>query len=102
MLRADALSAFMVIVIGVIALLATLQGVRYLEAEIAAERCTPRHASLYAVLIQGFLATMLLAVLAANLGVHVGRRRGDDDRDRRSSSGIATRAGRWRPRGSTS
>ena len=68
-LRADALSAFMVIVIGAIALLATLQGVRYLEAEIAAQRCTPRHASLYAVLIQGFLATMLLAVLAANLGV---------------------------------
>ncbi|HVB70258.1 MAG TPA: proton-conducting transporter membrane subunit [Acidimicrobiales bacterium] len=68
-LRADALSSFMVIVIGVIALLATLQGVRYLEAEIAAGRCTPRHASLYAVLIQGFLASMLLAVLAANLGV---------------------------------
>ncbi len=68
-LRADALSAFMVIVIGVIALLATLQGVRYLEAEIAAGRCTPRHAALYSVLIQGFLATMLLAVLAANLGV---------------------------------
>jgi hydrogenase-4 component F len=68
-LRADALSAFMVLVIGVIALLATLQGVRYLEAEIAAQRCTRRHASLYAVLIQGFLATMLLAVLAANLGV---------------------------------
>ena len=68
-LRADALSAFMVIVIGVIALLATLQGVRYLEAEIAAGRCSARHASLYAVLIQGFLATMLLAVLAANLGV---------------------------------
>jgi hydrogenase-4 component F len=69
LLRADALSAFMVIVIGAIALLATLQGVRYLDAEIAAQRCTPRHASLYAVLIQGFLATMLLAVLAANLGV---------------------------------
>jgi hydrogenase-4 component F len=68
-LRADALSAFMVIVIGVIALLATLQGIRYLEAEIAAQRCSARHAALYAVLIQGFLATMLLAVLAANLGV---------------------------------
>ena len=68
-LRADALSAFMVVVIGVIAVLATGQGVRYLEAEIAAGRCTRRHASLYSVLVQGFLATMLLAVLAANLGV---------------------------------
>jgi hydrogenase-4 component F len=68
-LRADALSAFMVVVIGVIALLATLQGVRYLDGEIAEGRCTPRHASLYAVLVQAFLATMLMAVLAANLGV---------------------------------
>jgi hydrogenase-4 component F len=68
-LRADALSAFMVVVIGVIAVLATWQGVRYLEAEMAAGRCTRRHASLYGVLVQGFLATMLLAVLAANLGV---------------------------------
>jgi len=68
-LRADALSAFMVVVIGVIAVLATWQGVRYLEAEIAAGRCTRHHASLYSVLVQGFLATMLLAVLAANLGV---------------------------------
>jgi len=68
-LRVDALSAFMVIVIGVIAVLATWQGVRYLDAEIAAGRCTRRHASLYSVLVQAFLATMLLAVLAANLGV---------------------------------
>ncbi len=68
-LRADALSAFMVIVIGVIATLATWQGVRYLDAEVAAGRCTPRHAALYSVLVQAFLATMLLAVLAANLGV---------------------------------
>ena len=52
-----------------IAVLATWQGVRYLEAEIAAGRCTRRHASLYSVLVQAFVATMLLAVLAANLGV---------------------------------
>ncbi|HUY22330.1 MAG TPA: proton-conducting transporter membrane subunit [Acidimicrobiales bacterium] len=68
-LRADALSAFMVVVIGVIAVLATWQGVRYLDAEVAAGRSSRRHASLYLVLVQAFLATMLLAVLAANLGV---------------------------------
>ncbi|HVA07137.1 MAG TPA: proton-conducting transporter membrane subunit [Acidimicrobiales bacterium] len=68
-LRADALSAFMVVVIGVIAVLATWQGVRYLDGEIAAGRCTRRHAALYGILVQGFLASMLLAVLAANLGV---------------------------------
>ena len=68
-LRADALSSFMVVVIGVIALLATWQSVRYLEHEIAEGRSTKRHASAFALLVQGFLATMLLAVLAANLGV---------------------------------
>ena len=68
-LRADALSAFMVLVIGVIAVLATCQSVRYLGAELDAGRCTERHAALYGALVQGFLATMLLAVLAANLGV---------------------------------
>src|SRR5664280_1652405 len=46
-LRVDALSAFMVIVIGVIGFLASWQSVRYLDAEIAAGRCSPRHASLY-------------------------------------------------------
>ena len=55
-LRADALSSFMVVVIGVIALLATWQSVRYLEHEIAEGRSTKRHASAYALLVQGFLA----------------------------------------------
>ncbi|MDA8261913.1 MAG: proton-conducting transporter membrane subunit [Actinomycetota bacterium] len=68
-LRADALSAFMVVVIGVIAVLATWQSVRYLDHEIARGASTRRHASVYGLLVQGFLATMLLAVLAANLGV---------------------------------
>jgi len=30
---------------------------------------TPTRAAAYAILVQGFIATMLLAVLAANLGV---------------------------------
>src|ERR1019366_7356433 len=68
-LRVDALSAFMGIVIGVIGVLACCQSVRYLGAEITAGRCSRRHASLYAVLIQLFLAAMLLAVLANNLGI---------------------------------
>jgi hydrogenase-4 component F len=68
-LRADALSAFMVIVIGAIGLLATTQSVRYLDAEIVSGRGTARHATLYAVLVQGFITSMLLAVLAGNVGV---------------------------------
>ncbi|MHB8246730.1 MAG: proton-conducting transporter transmembrane domain-containing protein [Acidimicrobiales bacterium] len=67
-LRADALSAFMVIVIGTIALLAAVQAIRYLEAEIASGRSSARHASLYCVLVQVFVTCMLAAVLSANLG----------------------------------
>jgi hydrogenase-4 component F len=68
-LRVDALSAFMVIVIGAIGLLATAQSVRYLDAEITSGRGSERHATLYAVLVQGFITAMLLAVLAGNVGV---------------------------------
>jgi len=69
MLRADALSAFMVIVIGVIAVLASSQSVRYLAAETERGACTARHAALYTALVQAFVTCMLVAVLAANLGV---------------------------------
>src|ERR1035441_638339 len=68
-LRVDALSAFMVIVIGAIGVLATWQSVRYLSLEIAAGRSSRRHASLYSALVQGFVTAMLLAVLAGNVGV---------------------------------
>jgi len=68
-LRADALSAFMVVVIGTIAVLASCQSVRYLSAETARGACTARHASLYTMLVQAFVSCMLVAVLAASLGV---------------------------------
>ena len=68
-LRVDALSAFMVIVIGAIGLLAVCQSVRYLEHEISSSRSSARHATLYAVLVQGFISAMLLAVVAGNVGV---------------------------------
>ena len=68
-LRVDALSAFMVIVIGAIGVLATWQSVRYLDAELATGHCSQRHATLYSVLVQGFVTAMLLAVVAGNVGV---------------------------------
>ena len=68
-LRADALSAFMVVVIGAIAVLASWLGVRTIASELATGRCTERRATLYAVLVQVFVTMMVLAVLAANLGV---------------------------------
>ncbi|TCO61942.1 proton-conducting membrane transporter [Actinocrispum wychmicini] len=69
LLRADALSAFMLVVIGAVALLATVASPAYLQAEIAASRATTRTAARHSVLVQLFLAAMALAVLAANLGV---------------------------------
>jgi hydrogenase-4 component F len=68
-LRVDALSAFMVIVIGAIGLLAVGQSVRYLDHEVSSGRSSARHATLYSVLVQGFITAMLLAVVAGNVGV---------------------------------
>jgi hydrogenase-4 component F len=68
-LRVDALSAFMVIVIGAIGLLAVCQSVRYLDHEISSGHSSPRRATLYSVLVQGFITAMLLAVIAGNVGV---------------------------------
>ncbi|MHB1087375.1 MAG: proton-conducting transporter transmembrane domain-containing protein [Acidimicrobiales bacterium] len=67
-LRADALSAFMVVVIGVVSLLAALQTTRSMSHEIEAG-VTTQHARYYTVLFQIFVTCMLAAVLAANLGV---------------------------------
>jgi hydrogenase-4 component F len=77
-LRADALTAFMVVVIGVIAVLASSQSVRYLNAEIERGACTARHAALYTALVQTFVTCMLVAVLAASLGVMWGGGSHDD------------------------
>ncbi len=68
-LRVDALSAFMVIVIGTISTLASTVGVRYVTLELQHGRTTYRQATTYCVLVQAFVASMLAAVLSANLGV---------------------------------
>ncbi|WP_086669183.1 proton-conducting transporter membrane subunit [Lentzea kentuckyensis] len=69
LLRVDALSAFMVLVIGAVALVATVATPAYLREEIAAGRATARTAARHSLLVQLFQAAMALAVLAANLGV---------------------------------
>ena len=68
-LGADPLSALMLLVIGAVGLLAALGGVRYLDSQLARGACTPRQASLYAALVQGFIAAMILTVLARNIAV---------------------------------
>ena len=69
LLRADALSAVMLLVIGGVAVIATWAGVTYIEDELIAGHTDARGARLYGVLVPLFLAAMVLAVLAGNLGV---------------------------------
>ncbi|SDP33086.1 hydrogenase-4 component F [Nakamurella panacisegetis] len=69
LLRLDALSAYMLVVIGVIASITTLATPGYLRVEVAAERATGHTCARHNMLVQLFLAVMALAVLAANLGV---------------------------------
>ena len=68
-LRVDALTAFMLIVIGGVAVIATWAGVGYIEGELVDGHTTPAVARQYAVLVPLFLAAMVLAVLANNVGV---------------------------------
>jgi len=69
LLRADALTAFMLIVIGAVALAAMLASPAHLAAEREAGRAAPADMRRYGVLTQGFIASMALAVLASSLGV---------------------------------
>ncbi|MFR0357582.1 proton-conducting transporter transmembrane domain-containing protein [Streptomyces sediminimaris] len=69
LLRADALTAWMLLVVGAVALIACAGAPAYLRAERAAGRATERTVWRYHVLVQAFLAAMCLAVVTANLGV---------------------------------
>jgi hydrogenase-4 component F len=68
-LRADALTAVMLIVIGAVGTLATWASIGYLDTELTEATTTPGAARQYSVLVPVFLAAMALAVLADNLGV---------------------------------
>ncbi len=69
LLRVDAVSAFMLVVIGAIALLTAVATPAHLAAERAAGRASARTAARMSALVQLFLAAMAMAVLAADLGV---------------------------------
>ncbi|OIK03649.1 proton-conducting transporter membrane subunit [Streptomyces monashensis] len=69
LLRADALTAWMLLVVGSVALIACGAAPGYLAGERAAGRASARTGWHYQVLVQSFLAAMCLAVLTANLGV---------------------------------
>ncbi|MEU8972104.1 proton-conducting transporter membrane subunit [Streptomyces monashensis] len=69
LLRADALTAWMLLVVGAVALIACGASPAYLAGERAAGRASERTVWRYHVLVQSFLAAMCLAVVTANLGV---------------------------------
>jgi hydrogenase-4 component F len=69
LLRVDALTVTMLIVIGVVGTLATWASVGYIDTEIAHGHTDLRGAGLYGVLTPLFLAAMVLAVCANNIGV---------------------------------
>jgi len=69
LLRADALTAVMLLVIGSVSVIATWASVGYIEGELRTHATTARGARRYAILVPLFIATMSGTVLAANLGV---------------------------------
>ncbi|MFF4548481.1 proton-conducting transporter membrane subunit [Streptomyces sp. NPDC001406] len=69
LLRADALTAWMLLVVGAVALIACGSAPAYLRGERAAGRTSDEAAWRYHVLVQAFLAAMCLALVTANLGV---------------------------------
>lgn len=68
-LRADALSAVMLLVIGLVGTLATWSGVRHVTEELRSGQASPAAARRYAALVPAFLATMAFTVLTDNLGL---------------------------------
>lgn len=68
-LRIDALSALMLIVIGAVGLIATFSSLTHLDRDLESGRADDRGARVYGVLVPLFLAAMVLAVLANNLGL---------------------------------
>jgi hydrogenase-4 component F len=69
LLRADALSVTMLTVIGVVGTLATVAGIGYIATELAHGHTDNRGARSYAALVPTFLAAMVVAVCANNIGV---------------------------------
>jgi hydrogenase-4 component F len=69
LLRADALSVTMLIVIGVVATLATWASIGYIDTELEHGHTDSNGARLYGVLTPAFVSAMVLAVCANNIGV---------------------------------
>jgi hydrogenase-4 component F len=67
--RVDALSGFMLLVIAIVALIATAATPAHLQEELRTRRMSVQTCTQHSILVQLFLAVMAAAVLAANLGI---------------------------------
>jgi hydrogenase-4 component F len=65
----DALSAFMVVMISFVGLLASLYSVSYMRHEVEAGEVAPERLRLYYMFLQVFMLTMLLVCVVDNLGI---------------------------------
>jgi len=68
-LRVDALSALMLVLIGVVGTISSAYSVAYLRTELTTGATSPQRARLFASLMQLTIAAMCLVVIADNLGV---------------------------------
>ncbi|WP_396912244.1 proton-conducting transporter membrane subunit [Mycolicibacterium sp.] len=69
LLRADALSVTLLIVIGIVGTLAAVASIGYLDTELADGHTDTHGARLYATLTPAFIAAMVFAVCANNIGL---------------------------------
>lgn len=69
LLRADALAAYLLLVVAAVALIATAGGPGHQRGELAAGRANERTVARQRALMQAFLSMMALATLAAGLGL---------------------------------
>src|SRR3990170_5721892 len=69
LIRVDPLSAFMLVVIGIAAVISTGYAVSYVGAELTHGHITPSTGRSYGVLVQVFIASMMIAVSTDNLGI---------------------------------
>lgn len=69
LLRADALTTWILLVVGTVALIACASAPAYLAGERIAGRATDGNVWRYHVLVQAFLGAMCLALVTANFGV---------------------------------
>ncbi|WP_134427098.1 proton-conducting transporter transmembrane domain-containing protein [Mycobacterium ulcerans] len=69
LLRVDALSVIMLIVIGAVGTMATWVSIGYIDAELEHGHTDRRDARLYGALMPAFLAAMAIAVSANNIGL---------------------------------